>query len=46
MGWYALFTDPDDNTLGLYQKGWVVINKSVQILLTRVIRVLLSFNKQ
>jgi hypothetical protein len=21
MGWYALFTDPDDNTLGLYQKG-------------------------
>lgn len=21
MGWYALFTDPDGNTIGLYQKG-------------------------
>ncbi|MCL6495773.1 MAG: VOC family protein, partial [Ignavibacterium sp.] len=21
MGWYALFTDPDGNTIGLFQKG-------------------------
>jgi hypothetical protein len=24
MGYYALFTDLDGNTIGLYQKGWKV----------------------